>query len=147
MIRRRKKVRKMRGSRVHGYGRISGGHRKSGQRGGKGGAGMRGQHWILTIKQGRIRQRGFKRNANPIKLRPIRAINLEYINSHLEAWKQQGIIDSEEKLDLVAMGYDKVLGTGALSEPLTIIAPSFSEKARERIESIGGAVVVPKDEE
>ncbi len=143
MIRRRKKVRKMRGSRVHGYGRISGGHRKSGQRGGKGGAGLRGQHWILTIKQGRIRQRGFNRNANPIKLRPRRTINLKFINSHLQEWKQQGIIDAEGKLDLGALGYDKVLGTGTLSEALTIVAPAFSEKAKERIESAGGTVIIP----
>jgi large subunit ribosomal protein L15 len=50
VYRRSKKVRKQRGSRVHGYGRISGGHRKSGQRGGTGKAGLTKHHWILTIK-------------------------------------------------------------------------------------------------
>ena len=45
-IRKRKKIRKQRGSRTYGYGRISGGHRKGGSRGGKGNAGIKDHHQI-----------------------------------------------------------------------------------------------------
>ena len=54
-----KKVRKMRGSRTHGYGRVSGGHRKGGQRGGKGAAGRKGHHMIHYILTNRRKEQGF----------------------------------------------------------------------------------------
>ena len=68
-VRREKKNRKLLRTRTRGYGRISGGHRKGGSRGGKGRAGSMGHHRILYQKEMLAAGRGFKR-PNPTIILP-----------------------------------------------------------------------------
>ncbi len=139
VFRKQKKVRKQRGNRQHGYGRISGGHRASGHRGGKGKAGLTKHHWILTIKN-KIWQKthtGFVRHGPAPRIAQVKTINLETIN--------QIASKSTEKMtefDVTQFGYEKVLGKGKLNYKLTVKAPAFSSHAEEKITAAGGKAVV-----
>ena len=142
VVRRPKKVRKQRGNRQHGYGRISGGHRASGHRGGKGKAGLTKHHWILTIKNKiwETEHVGFIRHGPAPRLSNIKTINIDTIN--------QIVSKSTEKLtefDVTEYGYEKVLGKGKLNYKLTIKAPAFSAHAEEKITAAGGKAVVLED--
>ena len=68
MIRKRRKTRKHRGNRLHGYG-TQGQHRGGGQRGGAGRTGYTKHHWIRTVKYEpeRIRKVGFTRPTRLLK--------------------------------------------------------------------------------
>ena len=138
VYRRSKKVRKQRGSRQYGYGRISGGHRASGQRGGKGKAGLTKHHWILTIKNKVFENnKGFIRHAPNQRLDKTKIINLDQIN--------QIASKSTEKMsefNVTEYGYEKVLGKGRLDFKLTIKANAFTSKAEEKITGAGGKAVV-----
>ena len=83
MIRKRRKTRKYRGSRVHGFGRV-GQHRKAGMRGGKGLAG-KGKHLksgLTKAERATIGSHGFKR---PTKLsKPDRTINISKLEELIE---------------------------------------------------------------
>jgi large subunit ribosomal protein L15 len=139
VFRRAKKVRKQRGNRQHGWGRISGGHRSSGQRGGKGKAGLTKHHWILTIKN-KVWENthvGFVRHGPAPRIASMKVINLETIN--------QIASKSTEKLtefDVTEFGYEKVLGKGKLDYKLTIKAPAFTAHAEEKITAAGGKAIV-----
>jgi large subunit ribosomal protein L15 len=50
-------------------------------------------------------------------------------------------------IDLTSMGYTKLLGTGKLTQALTITIPSFSKSAAEKITSAGGKVITETEEE
>jgi len=139
VVRRQKKVRKQRGNRQHGWGRISGGHRSSGQRGGKGKAGLTKHHWILTIKNDvwKNTHTGFVRHGPAPRLANLKTINIEAIN--------QIVSKSSEKMtefDVTEFGYEKVLGKGQLNYKITVKAPSFSAHAEEKINAAGGKAVV-----
>ena len=44
----------------------------------------------------------------------------------------------KKEIDVLELGYSKVLGRGRLTLPLTIKANSFSKKALQKIEKAGG---------
>jgi large subunit ribosomal protein L15 len=46
-----------------------------------------------------------------------------------------------EKINVLELGYEKVLGEGKLSKPLTIEAKFFSKQAVKKIEGAGGKAV------
>ncbi|MBS7652087.1 MAG: uL15 family ribosomal protein [Candidatus Bathyarchaeia archaeon] len=138
----RRKTRKLRGSRTHGYGRV-GQHRKSGGRGGKGKAGGRDHFWIRTVKYepNRFRRIGFK----PPSRLETRAINTgeleELVRRVLGAEMRASALP---ELDLTSLGYDKLLGKGDLKIPLKIKVSSYTSMAREKVESAGGEIVEPQ---
>jgi large subunit ribosomal protein L15 len=144
MIRRKKKTRKYRGSRVHGFGRV-GQHRKSGMRGGKGGAGKHKHKWsgLSEIERASIGTYGFKR---PTKLtKKDRSINVGELEDLIETLPEdaEGVKFSDQKIEIDAtkLGYAKILGGGKVSRMMYLTAYSFSEKAIAKIEAIGGKVV------
>ncbi|MFX0093117.1 MAG: uL15 family ribosomal protein [Candidatus Hodarchaeota archaeon] len=141
VIRKPRKIRKMRGSRTHGYGRVSGGHRKGGQRGGKGAAGRKGQHMIHYILSDMQRERGF---SNPTR-KDIKAINigqlLEMANQLLSEGKAQKEGDLLS-IDVSALGYNKVLGKGIVKQKVKIITPAISKQAEEKITALGGQIIL-----
>ena len=49
--------------------------------------------------------------------------------------------NGSEIIDLTKIGYEKVLGKGKISKPYVIIARKFSEKAKQKIEAVGGKVI------
>jgi large subunit ribosomal protein L15 len=142
--RRRKKTRKLRGSRLYGYGKQRQ-HRRSGRGGGFGGAGVHKHwwtwytaHWPDYFGMGR---RGFKRP----RVREINSINLGDIDRMIEELKQKGAVrireDGKLEVDLSIAGYDKVLGKGRIDRPMVIKARTFSRIALERISQAGGEAV------
>ncbi|MCS7102332.1 MAG: 50S ribosomal protein L15 [Candidatus Korarchaeum sp.] len=145
--RRRKKSRKMRGSRLHGYG-IQRQHRKSGRRGGFGIAGTKKHLWTWVTAYepdyfGRGR-RGFKRPRAVI--REVRSINLSELDEILPELISSGIAkeleDGRLELDLSRIGYNKLLGRGSVSRPIVVKVDSASKHAISKLESIGGSVVL-----
>ncbi len=138
-VRRAKKIRKQRGSRTHGYGRISGGHRKSGSRGGVGNAGSKGHKRIGRIAEMIRRQRGFI-SPNPSY---VQLINIGEIDEEIDFLLAAEIAEKEGsviKVDIDKLGPTKVLGKGLVRNPLHVYAQKISPKAQEKIEAAGGKI-------
>ncbi|NHJ02225.1 MAG: 50S ribosomal protein L15 [Candidatus Heimdallarchaeota archaeon] len=146
-VRREKKVRKQRGSRVYGYGRISGGHRKSGSRGGKGNAGIKDHRRIGRIKQMILDQKGFTTHSTD---RKQASINIGQLDEQIELLlagdyaKKEG---SHIKIDLRELGFSKVLGKGIVTNSLHVYADTITPKAEEKIEAAGGKTFSSTSEE
>ncbi len=145
--RRRKRSRKMRGSRLHGYG-LQRQHRRSGRRGGFGISGTKKHLWTWVTAHepdyfGRGR-RGFKRPS--AVTREVRGINLGELDEILPELISSGIAreleDGRLELDLGRMGYDKLLGRGSVSRPIVIRVSSASRQAISKLESMGGSVLI-----
>ena len=138
----KRKTRKLRGSRCHGWGR-SGQHRDSGMLGGHGNAGWKRHKWSAVIRYGlEIGERGF----HPVKPKHVHAINVGDLSLQLDRLiaeghaKQAGNI---VEVDLGKAGYQKLLGSGGISQPLRIIVEQTSELAQEKIGKAGGEIVQP----
>ena len=145
-VRRQKKVRKQRGSRVYGYGRVSGGHRKSGSRGGVGNAGSKNHHKIGKITDMILSQKGFT-SPNPTH---SMFINVGEIDEHIEFLIASEIAEKEGskiKVDINKLGPIKVLGKGLVTHPFNLHANLITEKAKEKIEAAGGKVIADLTEE
>ena len=131
-----RKIRKKRGSRTQGYGRV-GQHRKSGSKGGR----KVGRHKHLWSYVHRYEPDYFKKK----RLKPltdkseIRIINLK----ELEEIALQTASNRHGKitLDLEKMGYDKLLGEGKISLPVSVKIPAWSETAQKKIEAAGGEIL------
>ena len=127
---REKKDKSYRGSNTHG----GGSHKKrrgSGNRGGYGnaGTGKRADHRKFTILKkfglSYLGKKGFKRkNTNFLK-----KINISEL-------------PNTPKINLESMGYDKLLGKGSPTIKYEIIVNSCSERAKEKIEKIGGKITL-----
>ena len=48
---------------------------------------------------------------------------------------------NKTEIDLSELGYDKVLSTGNLTQALTIKAKKIVEKAKQKIENVGGKAI------
>jgi len=147
MIRRKKKVRKLRGSHTHGWG-CKKKHRGGGSKGGKGMAGTgkrKNTKWTWTIKYApdHLGKRGFHR-PKAVQYIP-KVINLSDIDENFELFKDMGVIYEEEgKLifDATQLGVDKVLGTGKLTRAIVVRAHYVTPKAEEKIKEAGGEVIL-----
>ncbi|AFL94812.1 50S ribosomal protein L15P [Thermococcus cleftensis] len=147
MIRRRKKVRKLRGSHTHGWG-CKKKHRGGGSKGGKGMAGTgkrKNTKWTWTIKYApdHLGKRGFHR-PKAVQYTP-KTINLSDIDENLQLFLDMGVAYEEEGkivVDVTQLGIDKVLGTGKLTRPITIKAYYVTPKAEEKIKAAGGEVLL-----
>ncbi|MEM7819824.1 MAG: uL15 family ribosomal protein [Candidatus Aenigmatarchaeota archaeon] len=127
-IRFRKKVRKMRGSHTHGYGSKKK-HRGGGSRGGRGygGSHKHKYSYIVKYEPWHYGYKGF--HSLKKKLRTINIGDLEKISDNNE-------------IDLTKLGYDKLLSRGKISRPLIIKIKKFSKKAKEKIEKVGGKIII-----
>ena len=143
MIRTKRKINKLRGSRSNGGG-CTKKRRGAGNKGGKGKAGMGKQHWTWTVihDPNHFGKHGFKRPQKTIhKSYPV---NLNFLNDKAEEFVEQGIATKEDDvivIDVTELGYNKVLATGSLDIPLVVKSPAFSESAIEKIEEAGGEAV------
>ncbi|MFX1561998.1 MAG: uL15 family ribosomal protein [Promethearchaeota archaeon] len=139
-IRKPKSVRRRRGSRTHGYGRI-GQHRKAGQRGGKGKTGGKKHDWtyVTAHDPDRFGKHGFRRP--PTLLKRPRTINVGDIALHLDRFTEGTTPpkDATIPINLTEYGYDKVLGSGSITIPLAITAPVFTQRAAQKIKAAGGS--------
>jgi len=147
--RRRKKSRKLRGYRLHGYGQQRQ-HRGSGRRGGFGIAGRKKHLWTWVTAYwpdyfGRGR-RGFKRPR--AVTREVRSINVGELEKLLPDLIALGYAQQHEngkiEVNLEEAGYDKLLGRGEARKPLIVKVPSASDNAVRKIEEAGGSVIIGK---
>ena len=138
-----RKIRKTRGSRTQGYGRI-GQHRKTGSKGYRN-AGKHKHLWsyVTTYEPDHFGKHGFTspqslhKNINVINLSRLDTIAIE-----LPAPAEQGL----PVVDLTSLGYAKLLGTGKITKPLTVKVQSCSKSAAEKITQAGGKVLTASQE-
>ncbi|MFQ5892399.1 MAG: uL15m family ribosomal protein [Candidatus Methanofastidiosia archaeon] len=146
MIRKKRKIRKMRGSATCG----GGGRKKRRGAGNRGGRGLAGSgrkktkwDWVRLNLKDHIGKHGFKNPTSKDK----KALNLFYFENSLERLIEGGIASSEKGMILIdtrRLGISKVLGSGRLTHKFKIMAREFSESAKKKIKKSGGeAIVVP----
>jgi ribosomal protein L15 len=139
MVARLRKTRKLRGNVCHGYGR-RGKHRK--HPGGRGNAGGQHHHRTLFDKFhpgyfGKVGMRTFHLKKNT-QFCPV--VNLDELHTLLT--EEQRASKDVPTVDVGKHGYFKVLGRGTLARPIIVKARIFSDKAIDRIKSVGGDVVL-----
>jgi large subunit ribosomal protein L15 len=124
-----RKIRKLRGSRTVGYGRI-GQHRDSGSKGNR----KVGRHkhlWskIVTSEPNYFGKHGF--TSPQSKRRKENTINLNNLDQ----------LAKGSEINLTELGYTKLLGTGKLTKPLSVTVESASESAKQKVQDAGGKIV------
>ncbi|WP_409199541.1 uL15 family ribosomal protein [Methanobrevibacter sp. DSM 116169] len=143
MIRTKRKINKMRGSRSIGGG-CSKKRRGAGNKGGKGNAGASKQHWTWTAKYDpdHYGKHGFKRPQKMIE--EINTVNVSYLEEKAEELLDKGLATKEGDtiaIDVTELGFNKVLAKGNITKALAIKSPSFSESAKSKIEECGGEAI------
>jgi large subunit ribosomal protein L15 len=133
MASRLRKVRRLRGSRTHGWGQIAQ-HRRTGAKGGSGMAGLHKHKWSYTVKYAPDHF-GSNKWHPPNQVEIKRWINLNQVES---------LAASGGEIDLVTMGYDKLLGQGTVHSALKVKAVRASASAIEKIKAAGGSIEVLK---
>jgi large subunit ribosomal protein L15 len=127
-----RKIRKFRGTRTIGYGRI-GQHRDSGSKGNR----KVGRHkhlWskVVTSDPNYFGKHGFH---SPQATNRIEStINLQRVDQ----------LATGTEINLTELGYTKLLGTGKLTKALTIQVPTASKSAAQKIQEAGGKLITPK---
>ncbi len=126
-----RKIRKFRGSRTQGYGRI-GQHRDSGSKGNR----KVGRHkhlWskIVTSDPNYFGKHGFTSPQSQTRIE--NTINLNKLDQ----------LAKSPEINLTELGYTKLLGTGKITKALTIQVPAASKSAQHKVEEAGGKLVIP----
>jgi len=136
------RTKKFRGSRTHGKGKKHG--RGHGDRGGTGNAGLHKHKfkWMVKYDPDHFGHHGFVRQPYPRELKS--AINLAEIEERFDEFAAKGAIEQGEKVctvDLIKLGYDKLLGGGRVGRPLRILVAEASQEAIAKVTNAGGEVV------
>jgi len=138
-----RKIRKKRGSRTQGYGRV-GQHRCSGSKGyRKAGRHKHGWSYVLRYEPDYFGKRGF---TSPKSLREKENIvnigKLDEMAEKFSTKKEEGRFF----IDLESLGYTKLLGTGKVTKPLIVKVASYSKSAAEKIKEAGGQILIEAQE-
>ena len=136
-----RKVRKLRGSRQHGWGQSTQ-HRGPGQRGGGGVIGMaKGRRsYRIKYEPDYFGKHGFRYP----RVKYIKTINVGELDDLLErllALKKAGTGKRKPVVDLQKLGYDKLLGFGVIKAQLVVKVPSYSKAAEAKINEAGGQIL------
>ena len=140
MATRKRKVRKLRGSRTHGWG-TSGQHRESGMLGGHGKAGRFRHKKSAVIRYGI--ELGRKRLLPRLgrKERIVASVGqLEDMLVHPKYANAVSEHEGKKLLDLRSLGYMKLLGSGKIQVPVVVRIDEFSKSAASKIEAAGGRI-------
>ena len=143
MPHRLRKIRKKRGSRTCGWGRV-GQHRKSGQKGGKGRAGGHKHFWTYVVKYepDRFGKHGFKSpKSKRLRINEINVGELEALLYKLYPAEKLLKVSKPLELDLREHGYNRLLGKGRITIPVIVKVESCTRRALEKVEAAGGKVV------
>ncbi|MCL2134216.1 MAG: 50S ribosomal protein L15 [Candidatus Bathyarchaeota archaeon] len=129
-----RKIRKTRGSRTQGYGRI-GQHRDAGSKGNR----KVGRHkhlWskVVTYEPDYFGNHGFTSPQSLHKKENV--INLQKLTEIAET----------DTINLTTLGYTKLLGTGKIFRSLTVTVSTCSKSAEEKIAKAGGKVITVSQE-
>jgi large subunit ribosomal protein L15 len=143
MIRKKRKINKMRGSRSIGGGCYKK-RRGAGHKGGRGNAGASKHHWTRTVKYdpNHFGKYGFKRPQKTIN--KVNPVNLSYLDAKVDYLLDVGLATQEGNsivIDVTELGYNKVLGGGKIFKSLTIKSPMFSTSAENKIQEAGGEAI------
>lgn len=140
-----RKVRKMRGSRTHGYGQI-GQHRKGSKGGRKAGRHKHGWTYVIKHEPDYFEKKGFtSQKSLREKTNVINVGELDEIVDELAAERKLERKKKKIFLDLEKLGYDKLLGKGKITKPLMVKVSSYSEVAAKKIEGVGGQILEEHD--
>ena len=135
----KKKIKKIRGSRTCGGGAKR--HRGGGSRGGRGNAGICKHHYIKALLEGR--EKG-KRGFTPPCRYEKTAVNVGELDEFAERLIAEGKAERRGDaifIDLTRLGVDKLLGGGSVRKKLVVSVSEFSERAKAKIEELGGELV------
>lgn len=135
MATRKRKIRRQRGSRTHGWG-VSGQHRDSGMRGGRGNAGRFKHKKTKTSKYEPPGKSGFKNPTTPTKMHIINIGELDRLVKPLDNQEKKIPIE----LNLASLGYNKLLGKGLIKIPLNVKVEKTSKSAAKKIADAGGSI-------
>lgn len=141
-VRKEKRHRKFRGRRTY-----HGSHKKwrgSGSSGGVGNAGWHKHKWTYAIKYEpeHFGKKGFK-IPQAVK-KEIKSINIQDLEKQAEKLLKEKIAEKQDekiKINVMKLGYQKVLGSGRISTPMIVEAKYFSKQAIEKLEGAGGKAI------
>ena len=136
------RTKKLRGSRTHGRGKKAG--RGAGIQGGHGNAGIdkQGKIGMLKYDRNHYGRYGFKRPQCMVEAN--RTLNVGELCESLERYVSMGFATKEGdayNVDLTAAGIDKLLGNGNIVSKVNVTVAEISDKARSKIEAVGGSIV------
>ena len=137
MATRNRKVRKYRGSRTHGWGQVAQ-HRASGHKGGLGKSGMLKHHFSTMLKD--FPDHFGHDSSHP----PHPNITKKWtsVRDLDDLFAKSGKDDAGKKIiDLVSLGYDKLLGGGKVKNAYTVKVNQLTASAQEKIKQAGGEVL------
>jgi large subunit ribosomal protein L15 len=136
-----RKIRKTRGSRTQGYGRV-GQHRDHGSKGCR----KVGRHkhlwsYVTTYEPDYFGKYGFN---SPRSLQRVERV----INVHeLEELSHRFTSNLDKHvIDLTRLGYTKLLGSGCIRTPLTVKVSCCTARAAEKVKNAGGQVITGTEE-
>lgn len=86
---------------------------------------------------------GFKRPSAAIEnIKTINVSTLDIMANNLLKTGAAEELEGKIQVDLCSMGINKVLGSGMVTKPLHIEGVTVTPRARDKIESAGGLVVL-----
>jgi len=140
MATRKRKVRKLRGSRTHGWG-TSGQHRESGMLGGHGNAGLLRGKKSAVIRYGiELKKKSLLPRLED-KRRSVTSVGqLEDLLVRRDCARAVSEHEGKKLIDLRALGFTKLLGSGKIEVPILVKIDGFSKSAAAKIEAAGGRV-------
>ena len=144
-----KKIRKLRGTRTCGYGRV-GQHRKTGQRAGRG----KTTQWKKSKRSFYLKQKelgfpdpdwimgkkGFKRPQDMVRLYKVNAINVKDLDYSIENIAKKSA--DTYNINLNDINIQKLLGRGQINKKINVSVNKASKRAIEKIEAAGGKVTL-----
>jgi large subunit ribosomal protein L15 len=149
----RKKNVRQRGSKTHGWGAMKK-HRGAGNRGGRGNAGSgkradqkKPSYWNAQQPKGQKYGKDYfgKSGFHSITAQELTIINVQDLNNKIAVWAtEKKVTKSGDKytVDLKALGYDKLLGTGKISSKVNVTVSYATASAVEKVNAAGGSVTV-----
>ena len=126
-VRFRKKISRQRGSSTHGWGSKKK-HRGGGSLGGRGMSGYHKHKYSFVVSKDpeHFGYKGFTSIEKKVK-----TINIDDMQR----------LTKDGAVDLVSMGYGKLLSRGRIDKAVKVRVRKFSAKAKEKIEAAGGNIV------
>ncbi|MGB5910363.1 MAG: uL15 family ribosomal protein [Promethearchaeia archaeon] len=149
-----KKIRKKRGTRTCGYGRV-GQHRKTGQRAGRG----KTTQWKKSKKSYYLKQKelgfpdpdwkmgkkGFKRPQDITRIYKTNTLNIKDLDQKIDKLVLENIASKTGNtyiINLNDVNIQKILGRGEINKKINVSVKRASKQAMEKIEAAGGKITL-----
>ncbi|MFX0019672.1 MAG: uL15m family ribosomal protein [Promethearchaeota archaeon] len=149
-----KKIRKKRGTRTCGYGRV-GQHRKTGQRAGRG----KTTQWKKSKKTYYLKQKelgfpdpdwnmgkkGFKRPQDISRIYKTNTINIKDLDQNIDKFVLENIASKTGNtyiINLNDINIQKILGRGEINKKIKVSVKRASKQAMKKVEAAGGKITL-----